>query len=330
MSKWALGIDLGGTAVKIAVIDEDGNMLLHERHDTRIEQGAEGVVRQIASLAFSLYKEAGQQLEKERFTGIGLGAPGAVNREQGILSYPPNLPGWKQYPLQNALQTILFRDYAIDCPLILENDANVAAFGEAVFGAGKDVSDFMMITLGTGVGGGIILNRELYRGARGTAGEIGFLTIDYSGKQVHAGIRGTVESLIGKKGIVALGRDIYRRNPREPRSEELHGQNLQNLSPKTLQQAAEQGDPLAKEVWRTVGTLLGVGLAGVVALLDIRTFIIGGGVAGAGDLIFSPALEQIKRSTLPSMHDGLKLLPAALGNRAGVYGAAALGFSSLA
>lgn len=329
MVRWALGVDLGGTAVKLAVIDEEGGMLDHERHPTQVETGPEGIVTHIASLVFSMYSRFREQIGEELFAGIGLGAPGAVDSDRGILSYPPNLPGWERYPLKRELHNVLVRDHAMDSPLILENDANIAACGEAVFGAGKSFRDFMMITLGTGVGGGIILGRKLYRGSHGTAGEIGCLAIDYSGKSVHAGIRGSVESLIGKKGIVAMGLETYHRYPREVWSEEFHGKELCELSPRTLEKAAHQGDPIAMEVWDRVGSILGVGLAGVVALMDIRKFVIGGGIAGAGDLIFSPAFEQIKQSTLPSMHDDMELVPAALGNRAGVYGAAALCFSSI-
>ena len=329
MSRWALGIDLGGTAVKIAVIDEADGMVEHERHPTRVEGGPEGVVEHIASLVFSMYGRFRERLGEGHFAGIGLGAPGAVDSERGILSYPPNLPGWKQYPLKSELQKVLIRAHAINCPLILENDANVAACGEAVFGAGKVFRDFMMVTLGTGVGGGIILDRKLYRGAHGTAGEIGYMTVDYNGERVHAGVRGTVESLIGKKGIVSIGIHTYRSYPQEAWSERIHGKDLCDLSPRTLEKADHHGDPVAREVWNKVGAILGTGLAGVVALMDIRKFVVGGGVSGAGDLIFSPAFEQMKQSTLPSMHEGMELVPAALGNRAGVYGAAALCFSSI-
>lgn len=329
MVRWALGVDLGGTAVKVAVVDEDGNILDHERHPTRVDAGPEGIVEHIASLVFAMYGRFCDSLGRNLFAGIGLGAPGAVDSREGTLSYPPNLPGWTQYPLKKRLQQSLAGKYDLDWRLILENDANIAACGEAVFGAGQGFEDFMMITLGTGVGGGIILDRKLYRGSCGTAGEIGYMTVDYSGKSIHAGVRGTVESLIGKKSIVTLGIETYRANPGQARSEEFHGEALRDLSPRTLEKAAHHGDPLAIEVWNRVGAILGVGLAGVVALMDIRKFVIGGGISGAGKLIFSPAFEQLKTSTLPSMHDGLEIVPAALGNRAGVYGAAARCFSSI-
>jgi len=329
MTSWALGIDLGGTAVKIAVIDREEGLLAHERHPTESQEGPEGVVSQIAGLAQSFHARFAPRLGAERFAGLGLGAPGAVDREKGMLSYPPNLPGWKRFPLEERLLETLDARYGLRCPLEIDNDANAAAYGEAVFGAGKGYRDFMLVTLGTGVGGGIILDRRLYRGPNGTAGEIGYLTVDYAGESVHAGIRGTVESLIGKKGIVSMGKEIYRRYPRTLWNEDMHGEDLQDLSPRTLEKAAHGGDAVALEVWERIGSVLGVGLAGVVALMDIRTFIIGGGISGAGDLVFAPAFRQLKHSTLPSMHEGMAVVPAALGNEAGVYGAAALCFSSL-
>ncbi|WP_294347652.1 ROK family protein [Prosthecochloris sp.] len=329
MQRWALGIDLGGTAVKLAVIEENGEMLDHQRHPTRVDAGPEGIVEHIASLGFSMYDRFKKRLDENLFAGIGLGAPGAVDTVKGTLSYPPNLPGWERYPLKSRLQRMLADTYSLDSSLILENDANIAACGEAVFGAGRMFDDFMMITLGTGVGSGIILDRKLYRGPCGTAGEIGAMTVDYNSQSVHVGIRGSIESLIGKKRIVSMGIDRYRCNERSEKAETFHGKELRDLSPRTLEKAAHHGDTVAKEVWERVGKILGIGLAGVVALMDIRKFVIGGGISGAGDLIFSPAFGQMKAATLPSMHDGMEIVPASLGNKAGVYGAAARCFSSI-
>ncbi len=325
--RWAIGIDLGGTAVKIAVIDEKGDVLDHERHETRLDEGPDGIAGHLASLSHSLFSRFCGKLGLDLFAGIGVGAPGAVHAAKGIVCYPPNLPGWDRYALRDSMLQILEEEYRLRSPLILENDANIAACGEAVFGAGQHYDSFMMITLGTGVGGGIIIDRKLYRGTRGTAGEIGFVTVDYRGERVHAGVRGTVESLIGKKSIVAMGIDAYRKHPESVRSESFHGSDFQNLSPRTLERAAHQGDPVALEVWNNVGTILGVGLAGAAALLDIRTFLVGGGIAGAGELIFAPARKQLSASLLPSMRDGIDIVAATLGNRAGVYGAAARCFS---
>lgn len=324
MSAWAIGIDLGGTAVKAAVASLGTGIVAERSAPTRTDGGPGEVVRQLSSLAAELYRASAPDLGAETFMGVGLGAPGAVSRELGTLSYPPNLPGWTVFPLQGALQACLQAEHGLELPVLLENDANLAALGEAFYGAGTCFDDFLMVTLGTGVGGGIILNRKLYRGGHGTAGEIGFMIIDFQGPSLHAGIRGTIEGLIGKERIVEAARSMMDAIPPGALLSELCGGDWERLSPRHLEAAALAGDRLSLAVWELVGAVLGTGLANVAALMDIRKFVIGGGIAAAGELIIRPALEQLRRSTLPSMHEGLQLVPAELGNRAGVHGAAAL------
>ncbi|NTW73663.1 MAG: ROK family protein [Chlorobiaceae bacterium] len=328
MSSWAIGIDLGGTNIKSAVVDEAQGVLFEESQPTDTGTGPEGVVRQLAFLASEIYQRASEQLDTGSFSGIGVGAPGAVDQLKGLLCYPPNLPGWGRYPLRDELQKRLEEAHGISATVLLENDANAAAYGEAMFGGGNSFRDFMLVTLGTGVGGGIILDRKLYRGPNGTAGEIGFTIIDFEGESVHAGVRGTIESLIGKQKIVELACGMLSDPKASPRLLELCSHIPAKISPRHLERAAMEGDPVARLAWERVGTILGVGLANVVALMDIRKFVIGGGISAAGPLIFEPALMQLHRSTLPSMHEGLEIVSARLGNTAGVCGSAALCFAS--
>jgi glucokinase len=328
MPSWALGIDLGGTNIKIAVVGESEGILFEETQPTDTAAGPEGVVRQLAFMADAIYQRAAETLDMGLFAGVGLGAPGAVDVVKGTLSYPPNLPGWGRYDLRDQLQLRLEEAHGIKTSVIIENDANAAAYGEAIFGGGNAFRDFMMVTLGTGVGGGIILDRKLYRGPSGTAGEIGFMIIDFEGENVHAGIRGTIEGMIGKERIVELACSEELGAHRSPRLAELCSRDFSRLSPRHLEKAAREGDAAALRTWARLGSILGVGLANVTALMDIRKFVIGGGIAAAGELIFKPAMMQLHRSTLPSMHDGLEIVPARLGNKAGIYGAAALCFAS--
>ena len=325
MSRWAIGIDLGGTGIKAAVIGEESGILIDRRMLTDTASGPMGIVGQLAAIVGDLYHVASKTLASDDFAGVGLGAPGAVDAEKGVLSYPPNLPGWTVFPLRDELQNKLREKEGLSIPVFLDNDANVAAFGEAVYGAGREFRDFLMVTLGTGVGGGIVLNRQLYRGPHGTAGEVGFMIIAVDGP-LHAGIQGTLESLIGKKAIVALACQMIDASPSGSSVGLLCGNDYTKRSPRNLQHAARDGDVVALAVWQRIGSLLGVGLANVTALMDIRKFVIGGGIAAAGPFIFDPALDQLRRSTLPSMHEGLELVPAHLGNKAGMYGAAALCF----
>jgi glucokinase len=326
MSRWAIGIDLGGTGIKAALIGEKRGILTDRRFLTNTTSGPLGIVRQLAAIIADFYQGASKTLAFSDFAGVGVGAPGAVDAKNGVLSYPPNLPGWTVFPLRDELQKMLRKKEGLSIPIFLDNDANVAAFGEAFYGAGRGFRDFLLVTLGTGVGGGIILNRKLYRGPHGTAGEVGFMIIDVDGPSLHAGIQGTLESLIGKKAIVALARQMIEASPSGSSVALLCGNDYTKLSPRHLQHAARDGDAVALAVWQRVGSLLGVGLANVTALMDIRKFVIGGGIAAAGNLVIDPAFNQLKRSTLPSMHEGLELVPAHLGNKAGMYGAAALCF----
>ncbi len=326
MSRWALGIDLGGTSIKASVVGEDTGLLSGTNIPTAKGSGPGGIIMQLSAIVADLYRSASVTLDPADFTGVGLGAPGAVDSEKGLLSYPPNLPGWSVYPLRDELQQAVRKELLFDVPVFIDNDANAAAYGEAVYGAGRAFQDFLMVTLGTGVGGGIILNRKLYRGPQGTAGEIGFMIIDFEGPGLHAGIRGTIESMIGKTRIVELATRMIASSPTGSLAFRLCGNDYSRLSPRHLEQAAREGDEVALAVWDRVGAILGVGLANVTALMDIRKFVIGGGISAVGHFIFDPALATLRQRTLPSMHDGLEIVPALLGNKAGMYGAAALCF----
>jgi glucokinase len=328
MPSWAIGIDLGGTNIKAAIVDESEGILVEDTEPTDVSGGPESIVRQLAMIVGELYRQGADFLDAGTFSGVGVGAPGAVDFNRGILSYPPNLPGWTRYALRDELCRALEQSSGLKAPVIVENDANAAAYGEAVYGGGNSFRDFMMVTLGTGVGGGVILERKLYRGPNGTAGEIGFMIIDFEGASVHAGVRGTIESLIGKDRIVEYACSLMNDAEKATVLGDLCSHDASRLSPRHIEQAAKQGDRIALETWNRVGSILGVGLANVAALMDIRKFVIGGGISAAGSLIFEPALMQLHRSTLPSMHEGLEIVPAKLGNRAGVCGAAALCFAS--
>lgn len=323
MEQFAIGIDLGGTAIKAGAVSIAGNILSEHQLATEAHLGPEKVLENMMSgVAFLLGNFSNEDREKY-LLGIGIGVPGVVSLDGGTVSYPPNLPGWTVVRVGDRIREMFREKYGFAKPVSVENDANVAALGEAMFGAGKAFNDFIMITLGTGVGGGIIINRKIYRGSTGAAGEIGHITIDYKSDTVHAGIPGTIEGLIGQRKITAYAKALAEKNP----SSVLHTlcqHNLDCLEPKLLTEAAELGDTVAIAVWQWVGEVLGAGLGTVVSLFDIRKFVVGGGVSGAWDFLYQPTLEQVKKFTLQPMQDGLELVRAELGNSAGVMGAAAL------
>ncbi|MDX2129447.1 MAG: ROK family protein [Chloroherpetonaceae bacterium] len=326
--KFGIGVDFGGTYIKFAAVSTVGEILL--THHLPTDANAERCLEQIAIGCSELIKKVIQANPSADFSGIGIGIPGPVNLDGLSSIHSDKIKGWQHLNVEVVLRdklttlgsaTMIGNSFKI----LSENDANAAALGEAFFGAGKNLHHFVMITLGTGVGGGIIWNRKVFRGANGAAGELGHITIDYTSPTLYAGIRGSIEGKIGQKQISEFAKTLLSRYPHSKILELSEG-NLDRLEPKILTEAARFDDPLALEVWTYVGTILGTGLANILSVLDIRKFIIGGGVSGAGEFIFEPARKAILSYTLKEMHDDIEILPAALGNQAGVLGSAALTF----
>ncbi|MFQ3597055.1 MAG: ROK family protein [Chloroherpetonaceae bacterium] len=320
MSQFAIGIDVGATSIKFAAVSKAGEFLSETHEPTEGEKGKATVVQNLLKGISTLM----DGLEPSSLLGVGVGVPGVVGYD-GVIKTLTNIPDWHNSNLATMLQTQMKAKFGVAPPIGVENDANVAALGESAFGAGKPFKDFVMITLGTGVGGGIILNKQIFRGSTGGAGELGHITIDFNSDVLHAGIRGSIEGLIGHRQITAFAQKLLSQSP-SPIIEKLCGGDLSRLEPKVLTEAANAGDKVALQVWRFVGEILGVGIGTLVSVLDVRKFVIGGGVAGAGDFVLKPTFNQAKRFSLEAMHDGLEILPAQLGNRAGVMGAAALCF----
>ncbi|MCS6988886.1 MAG: ROK family protein [Chloroherpetonaceae bacterium] len=320
MPEFAIGVDVGATFIKFALVSRSGEMLAEARELTEGEKGKAIVVRNVLKGVATLLDGR----DRADLLGVGIGVPGVVGYD-GVIKTLTNVPDWENVHLAALAQAEMRRAFGFAPPIYVENDANLAALGESEFGAGKAFRDFVMITLGTGVGGGIILNKKIFRGSTGGAGEIGHVTINYDGETVHAGIRGTIEGLIGHRQITAYARALLSQSPSKIIGELCDG-DLSKLDPERLTEAAKRGDEVALRVWRYVGEVLGAGIGTLVSILDARKFVVGGGVAGAGEFLLKPTLEQAQRFTLAAMREGLEILPATLGNRAGVMGAAALCF----
>lgn len=320
MTQFAIGVDVGATSIKFAAVSKAGALLCETHEPTEGEKGKAAVVQNLLKGISTLM----DGLELTSLTGVGIGMPGVVGYD-GIIKTLTNIPDWHNANLATLLQSEMKAKFGTMPRVVVENDANVAALGESAFGAGKPFKDFVMITLGTGVGGGIILNKQIFRGSRGGAGELGHITIDFNSDILHAGVRGSIEGFIGHRQITAFAQKLLSQSP-SPIIESLCSGDLTTLEPKVLTEAAKAGDKVALQVWQFVGEILGVGIGTLVSVLDVRKFVIGGGVAGAGEFVLKPTLEQAKRFSLEAMHEGLEILPAELGNRAGVMGAAALCF----
>ena len=304
-SRKAIGIDFGGTTIKSAVV-QDGRILLRGGIiDTQDHASAESLLDAIVSVSASL------RAAHPEVAAIGIGLPGFVDSVSGIVHSLTNVAGWSEVPLRAILAE------RTGLPAIIENDVNAMAYGEYKHGAARGSRHVLCVTLGTGVGGALILDGRLYRGAQLAAGEIGHASIDYRGLPGSYGNAGGLEEYVGNQQIVDRAARLYlavgRAAPADPRA---------------LADAAHSGDAIARQLWEDVGTEVGCALVNALWLLNPDTIVIGGGVALAGDLVFDPIVRTIRARTLALFHESLRVVPATLGNDAGIIGNAELALES--
>ena len=317
LEKYAIGVDLGGTYIKFGIVSEKGKIVRKSFVDTKADGGPESVIKQMK-------KGLKELLDNEKFKieGIGIGSPGVVLKKKGTVENPPNLPGWGKVHLGHLIEK------SFKLPTFVENDANAAAIGELIFGAGKNHKSFVMITLGTGVGGGIILNKKLFRGDFGAAGEIGHITIDINGPKCGCGSYGCIETYAGNGYLIQIAKEGLK-NHQDSKIVELISDDFSSLTPKVISTAAEMGDQFANDVIKNLGRNIGFALVSVSNLLDVGTYIIGGGVAGFGKLLLDTIEISLKERVLKSLVPRCKVLPAKLKNEAGIKGASSLVFYSI-
>ena len=308
-----IGIDVGGTKIAAGVVDEAGTVVARRQiataatHPTAVVAGIVKVAQELLAAAPNV-------------SAVGIGAAGLIDGEKGIVLTAPNIAGWDNVPLRAMVSDRL------KLPVIIDNDANVAALGESEYGAGKDYGDQIMLTIGTGVGGGIVIGGEIYRGAHGVGGEIGHMIVDGTGSAVCAcGNHGCLEAM-------ASGNSIGRR-ARERVSEpgatavlELAGQKAVDITGELVGEAARSGDPWARDIIAETGRWLGVGIASLVNIFDPEVVIIAGGAAtGTGDLLLGPARDNAAGLIIGHAWRALPpVVLATLGYDAGLVGAAAL------
>ncbi|MBI1802956.1 MAG: ROK family protein [Ignavibacteriae bacterium] len=314
---YAVGVDMGATTIKSCVVDLNGKILDQLTVDTKASKGPEIVVQQIMVTVQELFTKH----KPAECLGIGIGAPGVVNVNTGTVLYPPNFADWTEV----ALEQVIRKTFPL--PVSIENDANCAALAEAKHGAGSDVKDFIFVIWGTGVGGGIILDREIYRGPFGGAGEIGHVSIDYNGPLCNCGNRGCIEAYIGQRYLSARTKEILESEAHEgvrSKIQELVEGNLVRIEPTTISMAAQQGDRTAIEILEEAGDLLGCTLASVINVLDIRTVVVGGGISAAPKFVFDAIHKGVASRVLKPHRLAIRILRATLGNSAGMIGAASL------
>ena len=317
---YVLGVDLGGTNVRAAVMDRDGKQLGGGRAPSNATEGVNTTVRQIVQAADSALYAAG--VEKKDVAGIGIGVPGHIDPAGGMVKWAPNFYENGQ-PYRNiALGAPIETQTGL--PVLMGNDANVAALGEFRFGAGhsRKVRNLVMVTLGTGIGGGIILDGKLWTGATGGAGEIGHIIIA-AGERGGAAAFGSLESM-GQ--IAAITERAARKMSagRKTLLNDMVDYDWHLLTPKEIADAAAQGDAMAIEVFEEVGYYVGLGIASMVNLLNPELVVIGGGVAQAGDLILDPIRRSARANAIKTLIDVAPIVPAELGDDAGIYGGASL------
>lgn len=312
MEKRYIGIDLGGTSMKMGVVNQTGQIILEMEHPTLGEEGPDGVINRIVSHARDLAEQSGTPWAQ--IEGIGVGLPGFLDLKNGVVKHLTNL-GWNEVPIRDRLEK------AWQLPVKIDNDANVAALGEAWCGAGIGLEDVVCVTLGTGVGGGIISEGRLIHGMNGFAGEIGHIQMDPEGRKCNCGQIGCLETIASATGMVRLATEAMQAG-RETLLSEIATQK--KLTTKDLFAAAEQNDEVAKEVIETAVHTLARALALLSVVLNPACFIIGGGVSKAGDSLFIPLRSAYSNMTQKNAQQGVEIVPARLGNQAGLIGAAGL------
>jgi glucokinase len=307
-SETAIGFDFGATTIKTGVVRdgvilEKGNVI-ETRQDGNTEALVSAMIKEINALK-GRYPEV---------QAVGFGVPGIIDPIEGMVIHLTNVKGWIQIPLRSIVQS------ATGLVTNLENDAKAMAYAEWKHGAGAQVPNVVCVTLGTAVGGALILNGKLYRGTNYVAGEIGQMSIDYQGVDFVYGNRGALEAYVGHHKIAERAREIYAASGKEMADAES--------DPRNLSKAADDGDPIADQVWKDIGLKIGVGLTNVIWLVNPGRIVLGGGVSQAGERLFRYIREAIRNRCEKTFWENLEIVPAALGNDAGIIGAATLALES--
>ncbi len=308
MSKTALAIDLGGTNVRAALVDSQGHILIKKTLPTQAGDGSQQILRRIIEVSQSVLAEA------ELPVAIGMGSPGCVDSDRGIVLFATdNLPGWRGTDLKGALEKELsLRAY-------IDNDVNMMAYGESRIGAGTGVSALVCLTLGTGVGGAVILNGKIYRGQQYYAGELGHISINREGPFCNCGGRGCLESYIGTAALIKQVEDL-RKDKIDSGIFHYAEKNEGKITPEIIFKAAQDKDPSAQAILKEMGHCLGFALAMVVNVLSPERIVIGGGISRAWDYFYPSLMESLRRQSLFGPERNVEVVMAELGPDAGLAG----------
>ena len=312
-----LAIDLGGTKIITAIIANSGQVMAKEYYLTLADEGPQSVIERIFSAIDRLLSL--RNIGSSQLASISIAAAGAINFDKGLITSSPNLPGWDAVPLRDIIK----EKYRVITFLI--NDASAAALGEHRLGAGRGVSNLIYLTVSTGIGGGIIINGKLYFGQSGSAGEIGHMTIDVNGPRCNCGNTGCFEVLASG---TAVAKEAIRRIRQGERSSliEIVAGKIENITAEKVEVAARGGDSLALDIISRAAIYLGVGMVNLVNIFNPEMIIVGGGMAKMGDLLLNPARQVVKERAFQLSAQAVRIVPAQLGEDAGVLGAAIFAF----
>lgn len=309
MKKYVIGVDLGGTKISTAISTIEGNILANVVLPTKAEEGEVAVLGRIIQSIDEVI--VGSSTSIDEIEAIGIGSPGPLDAKKGIIITTPNLP-FKNYNLVQPLK----EKYNI--PVYLDNDANAAAIGEYMFGAGKGKNSIVYFTVSTGVGGGAVLDGKVYRGHTSNALEIGHTTVDPNGPRCNCGNLGCLEAMSSGTAIAKKGKEAVSTNV------ETSLKKHDTVTSYEVFKEAEAGDEVAKDIIDNALTYLGIGVANAISTFDPEMIIIGGGVSKAGDIVFDTVKKVVNKRCFKSMAESCEIVPAGLGSDAGVVGAVAL------
>ncbi|MDU4789859.1 MAG: ROK family protein [Clostridium sp.] len=309
MKKYVIGVDLGGTKISTAISTIEGNILANVVLPTKAEEGEVAVLGRIVQSIDEVI--VGSSTSIDEVEAIGIGSPGPLDAKKGIIITTPNLP-FKDYNLVQPLK----EKYNI--PVYLDNDANAAAIGEYMFGAGKGKESIVYFTVSTGVGGGAVLDGKVYRGHTSNALEIGHTTVNPNGPRCNCGNLGCLEAMSSGTAIAKKGKEAVSTNV------ETSLKKYDTVTSYEVFKEAEAGDEVAKDIIDNALTYLGIGVANAIATFDPEMIIIGGGVSKAGDIVFDTVKKVVNKRCFKSMAESCEIVPAGLGSDAGVVGAVAL------
>lgn len=306
---YIVGVDLGGTKIATALLTTEGQVVAKTRMETPVHEGPDVVIERMAQTVREV------QLDRE-IIGVGVGSPGPLNSKTGVILYGPNLPGWENIPLKDKMEARL------GTKVLVANDANAAAWGEYVFGAGRGTTNMVYVTVSTGIGAGLILNGELFEGSDSYGGELGHTIVDPNGPQCGCGAVGCWEACasgtaIGKYAAAAI-------QEKESLIATLAAEEEVPVSAKHVFIAAEQGDVVATEIFEKAIHYLAIGFTNIIHSYNPERIVVGGGVSNVGDFLFNALREKTAQTVMAPYRGTYEIVPASLGNDVGFIGAAAL------